>query len=1070
MLFNWPSYYDSSTGTKSFYEADYKELSTKCGLSFSRNVFMSPPRIKSSSPPNFHTEFQIALDFLLKLIKDVLSMRQPPWAPYHKVAKVIDNIVEYAKIESFYLRAVSVDSQNLQSSPSFCFIIQRLVRLTKDIHLLCKYAQKKELPEFTETRRILRELIRSIRKRCLKFIEIYSNDVFETSDGAMSNIQELLIAQFLQLVKFLMNFTKYDDHKKYVETSASGMSCSDAKINDIWSLTNSSLRQVQNEEDGGSSVSPIPQRHHDIKKLNLHPHAGSVSTVPELLSLNDVLVRRKGSNTDDHSQPSARISYNGSIADLGGLSRRTSSSRPPMVTIERRRTADESDRPKLSRDIKSSYGVLEGENGGAVVEPTQGLRRSNSITEKKVGITGGKETARLEDVCELDSSVEQGSPKRARNYRELRRTRELWGIVDDLKGSAKPSLSKVDTMILPSRIAIEGESDSIEMHQAEQSGDEKGIPMSRINFMTENDIQTENEIEEEQPKLHRRFSRRVSVITDQRLKLMTMVANPEVEPVTPKGVASEEPEKEDEEEEDTPDMMPRRLTFQRGKTMFENTEFEECESPWLSPSPSPIKGRFVFKQEEIQEVNEDDSPMAKDKIQPRNNTFVRPRIKRRNSTSIIASSSKSPRKVKAAMAAQKEILKERKREKQGYCYQKKFQNERRQDFLSKIFGETKCIIQKHFECAHGIDVNRTDKENKKPFIPLETEEDEQDYNNHSPVKNMARLAYVPVTISESFNFFNKLRTERYEEVKVQPKKKQRQDFWKRAKDTLKAREFRESLQEEDDALSPTVSRRNKQQTLDVSSQGINNTLKSFKHKKTILIGPLRKTRECNKIMQPARGFFIGEQKENVEVTEDLEISLMLARLAFRKGRPPLNLSPDTLNNRSFDDSRDNSESGFSFKKRQSLFKRLFSPSPSGDTNNNSPRSDRSRSDSRDYGPAPTSATKPSLFKSLFKLNSLDIGAMSPMQRGRSNSIESVKENSSASPNNRNQSSFSAFKRPSLFKSLFKMSFFDKEDKSSAETPKIGNVLEPDTPSPSEVDSPSLRKSRSEHRPVPKRFY
>lgn len=1042
MLFNWPSYYDSATGTKSIYEVDYKQIAEKCGLSFPKKIPISLPEIKSSSPPTFHSEFQMTLDSLLKLLKDELSKKERPWVLYPKVAKVIDNILEYVKIEGYYLRAAPAEGPNVHASPSFCFIIQRLVRLTKDLHLLCKYCKDKGQPELNDIRRILRDLIRAMRERCERFTQIYYNGGFEFGDHATSSeVREMLIAQFLQLVKLLWNFTKYNDHKIFVEKSSSGMSFYDGKTHDIWSLMDSSVKQVEN---GGSSVSPVLQKRELVKKLNF-PQNGSMNTVSDLASLNDVLVRRKGSNNDE-SQPSARISYNGSINELSGLSRGTSSTRPSMVNIERRRTADNNDRPVgISKDIKSSH-----EAGGG------GLKRSNSIQEKKVtGITG-RETGGLEDVSELDSSIENGSPKRARNYldREIRKTRDLWEMVGETKstGVGGASLAKVDSLELPSKVMVE-EEDGVKVERNQRS-------MTQILFMKAGgDDQSEIDAEDKPAKR----------VTDKRLKLITMAAEPESTVSPPRILNLEEGgEQVEQNQQEEEEAVPRRLNFQRGKTMFENTEFEEGESPWISPSPSPVKGRFIFKPEEIQEVNEDDSPTAhrkKSGIQSRNNGFVR-RIKRRNSTSIIARSSRSPRRTTELFKAEKEketMLRERRREKQGYCYQKKFQNERRQDFLTKIFGDKKQTIQKHFEDAHGLDINRTEKENKKPLVRQDTEE-----FHHCPVKNMSRLADVPVTISESWNFFNKLRVEKHEEAKGQTKRKQRLELWKRGRDAMKARHFLESLQEEEDGLSPTVNRNHKRQTLDICSQGINNTLKSFRYKNTTFVGPLRKTKECNKILEPARGYFIGEQKENLEVTEDLEISLMLARFAFKKR---LHRSPDDRS--CLDDSRDNSGSGFSFKKRRGLFRSLFSQSPSGgDTNNNSPRSDRSRSDSRDYGPAPASATKPSLFKSLFSLNPLDISVLSPKTRGRSNSIESVKDSgSSASPNARNQSSLSAHKRPSLFKSLFKLNIFDKDgEKSSASEPKTADLLDPETPSPSEFDSPTLRKSRSEHKRVGRRFY
>ena len=355
--------------------------------------------------------------------------------------------------------------------------------------------------------------------------------------------------------------------------------------------------------------------------------------------------------------------------------------------------------------------------------------------------------------------------------------------------------------------------------------------------------------------------------------------------------------------------------------------------------------------------------------------------------------------------------KEKEKEKESLCFKHEDSDVRRKNFLGNLFGKsTKQKIEKCFDSSYG-------------FCATEELHLDDIHNNihQRTERGKIRLACVPYTIPESWDFFAKARAAANgkENEKKDQKKKRSMELWNKLRAHVKTktllRDFTSEYSIDDSSII-----NNGQKMLSCVEKDLEMNVAKFMYTNSEdrlvkCIGPIIKKKEVKNMLQTYNRHYLPENKD-WEITKDLEVSLMLARLSYRKTRWRFSVSRNGSFDNSRDESRDNSISLGSLK-IANFYKSLGNGNTSPDTFNINifTPTNRSRSDSREgsmVGVGPT--IKPSLFKTLLRLNPTnDSNAPSPRTgRSRASSRESVREASSAS-------NPSCPKKPSLFKSLFK---------------------------------------------------
>ena len=1019
MLSNWPAYFDLKTGTNSFYEVNYKYLALKCGVSFPLKPSNSYLKSSSNSQNSFGLELKFSLQTVINLIRDTLSQQQP-WHSNKKISKFIDNLVAYTYIEEFYLDITSDDVQDLQKSPTFCFVIQRIVRLIKDVHLMCVYASKKTEELFKETRRILKEMIRGIRKRCLEFIRKYSQDAPST------HITEMLVAQFLQVVKFLVNFSKYDDHREYVSicstgtSSSSGAAAAEDKAQDIWSMTDLSLKQAASGMstgimDTGRYIETIPS----LMTLPIKSRNSFTSTLQDLNAL-EVLTKRKGSNEED-GQGAKSITAKNQI-------KRTN----PMTGILkgiRRKTAGNQDRPDgpaFSKDGNMGARAKVGIYGdfSREVENIKFRRTASVFVLREPGEDfDQQETAGLDDGYEFGSIIEEESGEMSPKK----------GWVSGVEGFG---IRHKETRVIANfdkEVSLDGELEAEGTTQKAEENSNKThiLELARKDsILTYESLNTKDvtqekreEQEEQEPEQEQtpgndgrgrkieRSSNRENAVKEMRKSLLGFIENFECKTI------GEQTDKNKGQHQEILDNVEATTPKQTNKPKI------AIRSPLKETKASESPSNLDKKRSEGTEERSPSKTYLLKTISLKMRS-ISPK-KRRRSLSLEKNPTVELWKRGPPEAILKEIKKEKEKERQkeSLCFKHEAVDVRRKNFLGNLFGKsTKKKIEKCFDSSYG-------------FCATEELHLDDIHNNihQRTERGKIRLACVPYTIPESWDFFAKARKANGKEAEEgqQQRKKRSMELWDKLRAHVKTKTLLRDFTSEysiDDSLVVN----NGQKMLSCIEKDLEVNIAKFIYRNSEdrvvkCIGPIIKKKELKNILPAYNRHYTPENKD-WEITKDLEVSLMLARLSYRKSRwrhfsvrsmsrNGSIISKEGSRDNSRDESRDNSVSLGSLK-IANFYKSLGTGS-SPDTFNIFSPTNRSRSDSREGSMVAVGPTiKPSLFKTLLRLNPTnDSNVPSPRTwRSRASSRESVKEASSAS----NPNTSSCPKKPSLFKSLFKI--------------------------------------------------
>lgn len=123
----------------------------------------------------------------------------------------LKNLIEYTKIEHFYI--LSLEGKNSEESPENEFVgmmIQRFVRMIKDIHMMFSFSLKSD--QLEETKFLM-----------LNIIELFGNSFekysIELFGQPLANRNELFYKSALEnILTYLKNFATYKDHNQYLET------------------------------------------------------------------------------------------------------------------------------------------------------------------------------------------------------------------------------------------------------------------------------------------------------------------------------------------------------------------------------------------------------------------------------------------------------------------------------------------------------------------------------------------------------------------------------------------------------------------------------------------------------------------------------------------------------------------------------------------------------------------------------------------------------------------------------------------------------------------------------------
>jgi len=212
MLRIWQQDFDEQTKGASFYQVDFAKL---------HNLYITPEFSfylqKNIQPDNtYFTECKALVSKNLKRIKKHLGSEIALIDNKH-IKKFFDNLMSYFDIEHFYILSIGKSWKTDSSSPNLIHTLQRFIRMITDLHLIYIYSDDKDEDSFNETREMLDQIINLLYD---DFFKYSSKFLFESEKNPGNDIPDDFKDIIGAILVFLENFTKYRDHKAYIQTCA----------------------------------------------------------------------------------------------------------------------------------------------------------------------------------------------------------------------------------------------------------------------------------------------------------------------------------------------------------------------------------------------------------------------------------------------------------------------------------------------------------------------------------------------------------------------------------------------------------------------------------------------------------------------------------------------------------------------------------------------------------------------------------------------------------------------------------------------------------------------------------